>query len=228
MGTRADGVREARSLFQERGSGAIPTSALCLTLEPIDFAHAKRLNALWHSRLPRIGTGFVKNQPYPCWAAIYEGRYYAVAIWSPPVARLLLQDWSWLELRRLAVAPDAPRNTASRCLGVMTRLIRRHRPNAVRLISYQDTEVHTGCIYRAAGWSPTTVGGGSWNWPSRPRPEAQSEAPLPALFRCLLCPMCPGKKCEVCRVRIPEHDHSDAIGGVGPGGTEAGVPPPER
>lgn len=172
---RGDGVRDARSLFQATGGGSIPTSPLQLHLDVIDFATAKRLNRLWHSRLPRFGTGFIDNQPFLCFGAVFDSRYYATAIWSNPVARNLPQD-VWLELRRLAVAPDAPRNTPSRMLGVMTRLVHRFRPEVVRLVSYQDTEVHTGAIYRAAGWVPTAKGGGGWDRPSRPRPPSQSEA----------------------------------------------------
>jgi hypothetical protein len=132
---------------------------------------------MWHSRLPRLGTGFVRNQPFLCYAATHSGLIYAVAIWSNPVARNLPQQ-AWLELRRLAVAPDAPRNTPSRMLAVMARLVRRDRPSAARLISYQDAEVHTGGIYRAAGWTAANLSAGDeWDRPSRPRPAAQSSAP---------------------------------------------------
>jgi len=53
-------------------------------------------------------------------------------------------------------------------------------------VSYQDTEAHTGAIYRASGWTATTLSGkGDWNRPlsrnqngsPRTRPKAQSEAP---------------------------------------------------
>ena len=176
MEARADGVREARSLFQARGGGATPTSALQLHLDVIDFGQAKQLNKLWHSRMPRLGTGAIDNQPFLCFAAEFDGRYYATAIWSNPVARNLPQD-IWLELRRLAIAPDAPRNLASRMLRVMTLLIRRFRPHVRRLVSYQDTEVHTGSIYRAAGWTRTMLNkDGNWDRPSRSRPKAQSNA----------------------------------------------------
>jgi hypothetical protein len=175
--TRADGVRRTRSLFQAGDGGSRPTSALQLWLDVIDFPEARRLNRLWHSRLPRMGTGFIDNQPFLCFGAVFGGRYYAAAIWSNPVARNLPQD-SWLELRRLAVAPDAPRNTASRMLRVMALLVRRFRPGVVRLVSYQDTEVHTGGIYRAAGWAKTVVNpDGNWDRPNRSRPKAQSAAP---------------------------------------------------
>lgn len=178
MTTSADSMRIMRSLFQAREGGAAPTSALQLFLETIDFQKAKALNRLWHSRLPRMGTGCIDNQPFLCFAAIHDCIAYAVAIWSNPVARNLPQD-TWLELRRLAVAPDAPRNTCSRMLAVMARLIRRLRPNVATLVSYHDTAVHGGGIYRAAGWKSveTPNSNTNWNMPGRPRPASQSEAP---------------------------------------------------
>ncbi len=177
MTDRAESIRVMHPLFHAGEGGPTPTSALQLRLERIDFAHAKQLSRLWHSRLPRFGTGFIKNQPFPCWAAEFEGLIYAVAIWSNPAARLLPQT-TWLELRRLAVAHDAPRNTPSRMLAVMTLLIRRGWPNVTTLVSYQDTEVHTGGIYRAAGWDEgVTTAGDDWDRPGRSRPKAQSDAP---------------------------------------------------
>ena len=174
--TRAEGVRAAHPLFQAEGGGSTPTSALQLRLCKIGFDVAKDLNRLWHSRLPRMGTGAILNQPFLCYGAEFDGIWYAAAIWSNPVARNLPQQ-TWLELRRLAIAPDAPKNTASRMLGVMTRLVRRERPDVVRLVSYQDMAVHRGTIYAAAGWEKTTVNkDGGWDRPGRSRPRAQSEA----------------------------------------------------
>ena len=67
----------------------------------------------------------------------------------------------------MAIAPDAPKNTASRMLAIMARLIKRKFPNVVMLISYQDTEVHTGTIYKAAGWVQGSFHhGGSWYRPN--------------------------------------------------------------
>jgi hypothetical protein len=176
---RADSIRVVRHLFQDGGSGAIPTSALSLWVDEIRFSQARQLNALWHSRLPRIGdpTNVMKPRVAPCFAAIFDGMIYAIAIWSHPVSRVLPQK-HWLELRRLAIAPDAPKNTASRMLAVMTRLIRKQMPNVCRLVSYHDMGVHTGCIYRAAGWVPTVISNsGTWNAPARPRPASQSTSP---------------------------------------------------
>lgn len=185
MANRAEGVRVAYPLFQAGGGGSNPTSALQLRVEVIPYPAAQTLNALWHSRLPRIGDPQRLMTAGICFGAEFGGLWYAAAIWSHPVNRKLPQT-EWLELRRLAVAPDAPRNTASRMLAVMARLVRGLRPEIARLVSYQDTEVHNGGIYRAAGWTPTVLSKHSpWNKPNsrnlngrpRVRPADQSTAP---------------------------------------------------
>jgi hypothetical protein len=130
------------------------------------------LNRKWHSRLPRCGNTWIGF----AYGAIFEESIYAVAWWSHPVARML-GDGKTLELRRMAVGPDAPKCTASRFLAVMTRLIHREHPEVTRLVSYQDTEVHAGTIYKAAGWTPEGFRRGSeWACPSRFRPENQHVA----------------------------------------------------
>lgn len=155
MNNRADGVREAHPLFQAEGGGSLPTSALCLRFSPCDESLAIRLNQEWHSRLPKVLlSNIVRVTLRACYIAEANGLYYASAIWTSPTTSQLPQD-RWLELRRLAIAPDAPRFTASRMLGWMVRDIRKRFPQVVRLISYQDCEVHTGTIYRAAGWLAT-------------------------------------------------------------------------
>jgi hypothetical protein len=112
-----------------------------------------------------------------CFCAEFDGLHYATAVWTHPIARNLPQE-TWLELRRLAIAPDAPRNTASRMLAVMACLIRKARPEIECLVSYQDTEVHAGTIYKAAGWTATaTNADGEWDRPNRSRQAAQSAAP---------------------------------------------------
>jgi hypothetical protein len=182
--TSAESVRVAYPLFQAEGGGSTPTSALQLRIEPIPYDQARALNALWHSRLPRIGDPARLMLAGMHYGAEFDGLIYAVAIWSHPVNRSLPQT-EWLELRRLAVAPDAPRNTASRMLAVMARLIKRCRPEVGRLISYQDTDIHSGGIYAAAGWKKTVLSKWSdWNKPNsrnlngrpRTRPESQSKA----------------------------------------------------
>lgn len=146
-----ESIRVVHPLFPTEGGGSIPTSPLQLHMGWMPVDEAVRLNAAWHSRLPAF-TGL----PEKCKAigAECDGIYYAVSIWSDPVARRL--NWTGrYELRRFAIAPDAPRYTASRMLRVMRLLIQRKPPNPgiERLISYQDLGVHTGTIYKAAGWT---------------------------------------------------------------------------
>jgi len=101
----------------------------------------------WHSRLPNCQRG-----PWMyAFHAHYDGVTYAVALWNSPSARTL--PCHWIELRRMACSSDAPRNTASRFLAWMVRHIRRAHPKHERAISYQDTAVHSGTIYKASGWT---------------------------------------------------------------------------
>jgi len=82
-----------------------------------------------------------------------------------------------LELRRMAISKDAPKNTASSMIGVMVKLIKKKFPELKRLISYQDTEVHAGTIYKASGW---VIGGESegisWTTGTRARNKEQTMA----------------------------------------------------
>ena len=181
---RAESIPAEHPADQPGGGGSTPTSALQLWVHRIQYPRAQELNALWHSTLPRIGDPKNVMAKTPCFAATYKDQPFAVAIWSHPVNRKLPQK-EWLELRRLAICPDAPRNTASRVLAVMARLLRASHPEIVRFISYQDTDAHTGAIYRAAGWVPTVRSKFStWNKPKsrnlsgrpRTRPADQSKA----------------------------------------------------
>ena len=79
-----------------------PLSPRELVCERCPVAVARELNEAWHSRLPRTQVG-----PWQfAFAAHKTGIVYAVALWHNPSARGLPSHW--LELRRLAVAPDAP------------------------------------------------------------------------------------------------------------------------
>ena len=176
MKESGDSMRVMHPLFPVGDGGSSPTSPLHMRVTEIPFLLAQQLNAAWHSRLPRFGTGFIINQPFLSFGAQHGDTLYAVAIWSNPVARHLPQQ-TWLELRRMAVSPDAPRNTPSWMMGVMTRLIRKIRPHVVNLVSYSDMEVHTGTIYKASGWTATTINrNGDWTRSKRQRPAAQSLA----------------------------------------------------
>ena len=160
-----DDARVAYPLFQAEDGGSIPTSPLQFEIVEISTLRAQKLNSLWHSRLPIFKTGFLLTAKV-CYGAIHGGIFYAVAIWGHPNARLLPQK-TWLELRRMAIAPEAPKNTASRMLKIMKILIKKKFPYVTTLISYQDTEIHQGTIYKAAGWEQANFHkGGSWYRPN--------------------------------------------------------------
>lgn len=165
--------------FQIADGGLIPTSPLQMLVKPINVIVACKLNKKWHSRLPVIDwSNVTRNTHYVCYGAEYQAKWYAVAIWSTPVAANRFQNGNeLLELRRMAIAPEAPRYTASWMLGVMVRLIKRKFPDIVKLISYQDTEVHKGIIYKASGWEASSVSKGiSWTTSKRKRNTEQTMA----------------------------------------------------
>lgn len=90
MAKRADDVVAAYPLFQEEGGGSIPTSALSLRLEEISMRFARELNAQWHSMLPRTDLGnLLCGNTSVAYGAIYDGRYYAVGIWTQPIIRAM-------------------------------------------------------------------------------------------------------------------------------------------
>lgn len=166
------GDRVAYPLFQGSMGGSIPTSPLQFTVYEISFQRAKQLNREWHSRLPKFG-GTAKVS----YGAKYDGIFYAIAMWSNPVARMLPQD-TWLELKRMAIAPDAPKNTASRMIKIMISMIKNKYPEITTVISYQDTAVHLGTIYKSSGWKIGRYSeGGEWTRPSRWSPKVQSDSP---------------------------------------------------
>ena len=174
-----DSIKVTPSLFQVGEGGALPTSPLQLKIVEIKSQLACELNEKWHSRLPKIHwSNVVRNTHYVCYAAEYDYKYYAVGIWSSPVAQNRFADGKkMLELRRLAICQDAPQNTATRIIAIMVKLIKKKFPEIKRLISYQDIDVHKGTIYKASGWN---IGGESqgisWTTKKRQRNKEQTLA----------------------------------------------------
>ena len=166
-----ESIRVVHPLFQEEGGGSIPTSPLQLHVGKISQRLAMQLNGEWHSRLPHISNW----KTCTAYGAEYQGVWYAVAMWATP-SSASLNGRNWYELKRFAIAPDAPRYTASRMLSVMRKMIKKDMPTVERLISYQDTEVHFGTIYKAAGWTCAgkTHKGGKTGWSTHQRFRAES------------------------------------------------------
>ena len=155
--------------FQFEDGGSIPTSPLQLEIKEISWRLFKECNMAWHSRLPKPG-GFYINGMF--FGAFHKGMCLAVAGWSNPIARRL-NGRNWYELRRMAISPNMPKNTASRMLSIMIKIIKKTKHNLKKLISYQDVSVHAGTIYKAAGWHSTPyIPGSRHRWLCHSRPSA--------------------------------------------------------
>lgn len=152
---RGDGAMLARPLFQGEDGGSTPTSPLSFALVEVGMRLAQRMNRCWHSMLPRTDLGnLLCGNMSVAYAAEYSNRYYAVAILSQPIIRAVARAGDSIELRRLAICREAPKNTASRMMAVMRRLVKKKFPHLAKMVSYLAVDVHDGTIYRAAGWKP--------------------------------------------------------------------------
>jgi hypothetical protein len=97
--------------------------------------------------------------------AFLDGRLVGVAQFGPPLDRSkllgLVEGTAWdgmIELNRLALLDDTPRNTESRFLAVCMRLLRQHYPQLGWVVSFADaTQCGDGTIYRAAGFVLTAI-----------------------------------------------------------------------
>lgn len=146
-----------------------------ITIEETRAQIACMLNELWHSRLPKIHwSNVVRNTHYICFVFKYKEAVIGVGIWSSPVARKINRE-THLELRRLALTDVCPKNTATFVLSKMRKSIKNKFPNIKTLISYQDTVVHLGTIYKADNWKNMVISaGGEWSSPTRKRKNVQS------------------------------------------------------
>jgi len=147
-----------------------------MIIREIKVQNACRMNKNWHSRLPIIDwSNVTRTGKYVCYGAYFNNKCLAIGIWSSPIARALNRK-GILELRRMAISKNCPKNTASRMISIMTKLIKKRFPEIKKLISYQDIEVHSGTIYKASNW---VIGcktkGQSWTL-SRKRNKDQTTA----------------------------------------------------
>jgi hypothetical protein len=87
-----------------------------------------------------------------------DERLYGVAWWLPPtrVACESVDREQWkkvLSLTRMVILPNVPKNACSFLLSRSVDLIRKDK-RFVALVTYADeSQGHTGGVYRAAGWN---------------------------------------------------------------------------
>jgi hypothetical protein len=163
-------------LMQER---IAPVSPTIMTLREVGLKYAMEKNEMWHSRLPITShSNMVRSAHKVFYGAEYKDHCFAIAMWTDPVANnRMSKDHIRLELRRLAVAPDAPKFAATWMISKMIKDIKKRFPDITMLVSYQDTEVHTGTIYKAANWKLDAVSKyKDWSTGKRQRNVAQTKA----------------------------------------------------
>lgn len=129
-----------------------PQSPFDIDIKVIKAILASELNNMFHSRLPKIHwSNIVRNRYSVCYGLHYGENWVGVGIWSSPVNQNF-DIVKTLELRRLALSDMCPKNTASNIISRMINEITVRFPLVTDLISYQDTEVHKGTIYKASNW----------------------------------------------------------------------------
>jgi hypothetical protein len=174
MSECGESIRVMHPLFHSGEGGSIPTSPLDLWFSDIDKSRFRQLNRLWHADLPDTDDGGYRAM----FVAQAGGLFYATAQWTNPASPKLPQR-EWIELKRYAIADDAPRYTASRMLGWMTREIYKRFAEVTTLVTYLDVGKHNGVIYKACGWKdgPIERRSPKTTWKNRARRHTKNAPP---------------------------------------------------
>lgn len=134
-------------------------SAKDLRVAPIASAHAAAFVRRWHY------SGKVANNSQLHLGAFFGPRLSGVMQLGPPMDRskvlplVLGTKWNdMLELNRMAMLDDTPRNTESRFIACAVRIIKKTYPNIEWLLSFSDgCQCGDGTIYRASGFLLTAI-----------------------------------------------------------------------
>jgi hypothetical protein len=128
-------------------------SARDIDLRIIDRHEADECVRRWHYS----GRTYVKSVLHV--GVFYEGRLQGAiqcgeGVCTPCMAHVVegTTAETYIEINRMAMSDALPRNSESRALSVLWRIIRRERPRVEWVVSYSDaTQCGDGAIYRAAG-----------------------------------------------------------------------------
>jgi len=148
----ADSIKVTRSLFQVGKGGAVPTSAHDLQLQVITRNLACECYRKWHY----LGdTLFLSSHDI---GVFYNGELLGCISFGEPNATDLKGYWNrhtqkgWLEIKRLALSPDCPKNSESRVIAISIRLLKKML-TLKGIVTYADSGVgHVGTIYKASGF----------------------------------------------------------------------------
>lgn len=166
----ADSLIAERQAFQLGGGGSIPTSAHHFNkaewrVRPASLRDAQSLVREHHYSRGGSNTAVYVHGLY----RVDGDELCGVAWWLPPtrVACESVNKGQWkrvLSLTRLVVVPGVPKNACSFLLAHSVRMIRSDG-RFVSLVTYADeSQGHTGAIYRAAGWQYVGRTGPSQRW----------------------------------------------------------------
>lgn len=130
-----------------------------IILRPISRADANRVVKRLHY------SGKVVNNSQLHIGVFMNGRLEGALQFGPSLDKRKIvglvdgTEWNeFIELNRLALSENLPRNSESRALGVSMRLLRQYAPQIKWVISFADaTQCGDGTIYRAAGFVLTGI-----------------------------------------------------------------------
>lgn len=95
--------------------------------------------------------------PTHCFRIMFEEKMFGAAIFGRPAMKQTIDRYSengtvnMVELRRFVMIDEAPRNSESKCLSLMFRILR--KKGVERILSYADpNHGHVGTIYKAVGF----------------------------------------------------------------------------
>jgi hypothetical protein len=133
--------------------------ARSIVVRPIAAADANRIVRALHY------SGKVVRNSQLHFGVFKGGRCGGAMQFGPPLDKRKLiglvagTPWNgFVELNRMAFAAWLPRNSESRALGVVLRLMRKNYPHLKWVVSFADaTQCGDGAIYRAAGFVLTAI-----------------------------------------------------------------------
>lgn len=133
--------------------------AKSIQVKAIKSATAREFVRRWH----------YSGKPYPKsrlhLGAFLDGRLIGVMQFGDPLDRSkvigLVRDTKWndmVELNRMAMVDNTPKNSESRFIAVAMRIIRQHYPSLEWVLSFSDgCQCGDGTIYRASGFDLTGI-----------------------------------------------------------------------
>lgn len=105
------------------------------------------------------------------YGVFYQGRLLGACTFgnanSPAMIHLVegTEQHEYLELTRLWLSDELPKNSESRVVSYCLRHIKKHCPEIKWIVSFADeNEEHKGTIYQATNWTYTGIGGTNPEW----------------------------------------------------------------